>query len=175
MSRFRLFSAFLLLLGLGWLVFSRDPEHSNAVGRILAPKQGFLAPDFSLETTDGQIIRLSELRGKTVVLNFWATWCPPCRAEMPTLERIAQEYADQDVILLGINLNFLDKAAEIQAFLEKYGITFPILLDRQGEVARLYEISALPTTFFIGPDGMIRYVVIGGPISEVTLRIQIEK
>lgn len=175
MSRFRLFSAFLLLLGLGWLVFSRDPEHSNAVGRIPAPKQGFLAPDFSLETTDGQIIRLSELRGKTVVLNFWATWCPPCRAEMPTLERIAQEYADQDVILLGINLNFLDKAAEIQAFLEKYGITFPILLDRQGEVARLYEISALPTTFFIGPDGMIRYVVIGGPISEVTLRIQIEK
>ncbi len=175
MSRFRLFSAFLLLLGLGWLVFSRDPEHSNAVGHIPAPKQGFLAPDFSLETTDGQIIRLSELRGKTVVLNFWATWCPPCRAEMPTLERIAQEYADQDVILLGINLNFLDKAAEIQAFLEKYGITFPILLDRQGEVARLYEISALPTTFFIGPDGMIRYVVIGGPISEVTLRIQIEK
>lgn len=174
MSRFRLFSAFLLLLGLGWLVFSRDPEHRNAVGRIPAPKQGFLAPDFSLETTDGQIIRLSELRGKTVVLNFWATWCPPCRTEMPTLERIAQEYADQDVILLGINLTFLDKAAEIPAFLTKYGITFPILLDREGQVARLYEIRALPTTFFIGPDGRIRSVVIGA-ISEVTLRIQIEK
>ncbi len=175
MSRFRLFSALLLLLGLGWLVFSRDPEHRNAIGHIPAPKRGFLAPDFSLETTDGQIIRLSELRGKTVVLNFLATWCPPCRAEMPTLERIAQEYADQDVILLGINLTFLDKATELPAFLTKYGITFPILLDREGQVARLYEIRTLPTTFFIGPDGRIRDVVIGGPISEVTLRIQIEK
>ncbi|MEJ5241542.1 MAG: TlpA disulfide reductase family protein [Anaerolineales bacterium] len=174
MLRFRLFSALLLLLGLGWLALSRDLEHRSTAGRIPAPRQGFLAPDFSLETTDGKIIRLSELRGQVVVLNFWTTWCPPCRAEMPTLERIAQEYASQGVIILGVNSTIQDNVADIPDFLAEYSITFPILLDRQGQVTRLYEIRALPTTFFIGPDGVIRYVVVGGPISEVTLRTNIK-
>lgn len=174
MFRFRILSLLLLALGVLWIGFSADRAQSSTAGHIPAPKKGFLAPDFTLETLEGQSIRLSDLRGQVVVLNFWATWCPPCRAEMPTLEKIAREYKDQGVIVVGVNSTIQDDPNAIPGFLAQHGITFPILLDKRGEVTRRYEIRSFPTTFFIGSDGIIRFVTIGGPISEVTLRAQIE-
>lgn len=174
MFRFRIISLLLLTLGLFWIGISADRTQSSTAGQIPAPQKGFLAPDFTLETLDGQNIQLRDLRGQVVVLNFWATWCPPCRAEMPTLGKIAREYQGQDVVILGINSTVQDDVNAIPGFLAQREITFPILLDKSGKVTRLYGIRALPTTFFVGPDGIIRFVTIGGPISEVTLRAQIE-
>ncbi len=174
MSRFRLFSILILGLGLIWIAINADLNHRSTSGQIPAPRQGFFAPDFTLKTVQGEVMSLGELRGQVVVLNFWASWCLPCRAEMPTLQRIAEEYASQGVVVLGVNSTVQDIPGDVAAFLERHGITFPILLDLEGKVTRLYEIRSLPTTFFIGPDGVIRAVTIGGPISEVTLRAHIE-
>ena len=111
------------------------------------------APDFEVETFDGETLRLSDLNGKVVVLNFWASWCPPCRWEMPFFESMWQEYRDRGVVFVGIAMSdTLEKAGE---FAEEAGVTYPIGLDATNEIVRAYEVLSLPTTFFIGKDGNI--------------------
>ncbi len=112
-----------------------------------------LAPDFEVETFGGDILRLSDLDGKVVVLNFWASWCPPCRWEMPFFETMWQEYRDRDVVFVGIAMS--DTLENAREFAEESGVTYPIALDTTNEVVRAYEVLSLPTTFFIGRDGNI--------------------
>ncbi|HNQ96323.1 MAG TPA: TlpA disulfide reductase family protein, partial [Anaerolineales bacterium] len=109
----RLAYAFILLLGLAWIFLSADKNAASFAGTTAAPHQGFLAPDFSLPTTDGETIRLSDLRGQAVLINLWATWCPPCRAEMPAIEKIYNEYKDRGFIVLAIDMTYQDDASEI--------------------------------------------------------------
>ena len=111
------------------------------------------APDFEVETFEGETLRLSDLQDKVVVLNFWASWCPPCRWEMPFFETMWQEYRDRDVVFVGIAMS--DTLENLQAFAEEAGVTYPIALDTTTEIARAYEVLSLPTTFFIGKDGNI--------------------
>ncbi|MXY43502.1 MAG: TlpA family protein disulfide reductase, partial [Dehalococcoidia bacterium] len=111
------------------------------------------APDFEVETFDGETLRLSDLNGKVVVLNFWASWCPPCRWEMPFFETMWQEYRDQGVVFVGIAMS--DTLENVKAFAEESGVTYPVGLDTTTEIARAYEVLSLPTTFFIGKDGTI--------------------
>lgn len=113
---------------------------------------------------------LSDLRGKVVVVNLWASWCPPCRAEMPALERVYQAVRGEGVEILAVNTTYQDSLSEAAAFSERYGLSFPILIDASGVVARQYQLTALPSTFFIDTEGVIRKVVIGGPLSEATIR-----
>ena len=167
--------AVILLAGLVWIFASADKTNSATAGRIPAPQKGFLAPEFKLETSDGQSIALTDYRGKAVLVNIWATWCPPCRAEMPTIEKVYQEYQDQGLVVLGIDSTIQDDPTAIVPFVKQYGITFPILLDINGEASNLYELRSLPTSFFIGRDGIIDEVVIGGPMSEALLRANIEE
>ena len=108
------------------------------------------APDFEVETFDGETLRLSDLSGKVVVLNFWASWCPPCRWEMPFFETMWQEYRDQGVVFVGI-----DTLENVRAFAEEAEVTYPVALDTTTEIARTYEVLSLPTTYFIGKDGNI--------------------
>jgi thiol-disulfide isomerase/thioredoxin len=156
-------------------VVSRVP---SAVGAPLSsspsPREGFLAPDFTLDTLDGKKVTLSELRGKIVIINLWATWCPPCRAEMPALENAYEQYKDSEVIILGLNVTNQDSEKDIPPFLKEFGLTFPILLDRDGSVSTLYQLKALPTTYFVNREGIIRTVVIGGPMNETFIRSKIE-
>lgn len=158
-----------------WTVVSRVP---SAVGAPLSsspsPREGFLAPDFTLDTLDGKKVTLSELRGKIVIINLWATWCPPCRAEMPALENAYEQYKDSEVIILGLNVTNQDSEKDIPPFVKEFGLTFPILLDRDGSVSTLYQLKALPTTYFVNREGIIRTVVIGGPMSETFIRSKIE-
>ncbi len=102
---------------------------------------------------------LSQYRGKVVALNFWATWCIPCRAEMPALERAQQQYRDRGLVVLGVD--FQEQDAEIQAFLHEVGVTFPSAVDRTGEVTRQWRATGLPTTFLIDRQGIIRDVRVG--------------
>ena len=111
------------------------------------------AIDFEIETFDGETIMLSDFEGKVVVLNFWASWCPPCRWEMPFFERMSQEYKEQDVVFLGVAIS--DTLENVRAFAEGVGVTYPNGLDETGEIARNYSVVSLPTTFFIGKDGNV--------------------
>ncbi|PWH15635.1 MAG: TlpA family protein disulfide reductase [Anaerolineae bacterium] len=174
-SRLSLHYSLILLAGLFWIWFSAVPQGTTTGGKIPAPQTGFLAPDFSLNTLQGERITLSDLRGKVVLLNIWASWCPPCRAEMPTMQKVWEEYRAQGVMVLAVNSTVQDTLTDTQNFVNDYGLTFPIPLDVSGEVTRLYQVSSLPTSFFIGADGVIREVVIGGPMSEALLRSRIEE
>jgi cytochrome c biogenesis protein CcmG/thiol:disulfide interchange protein DsbE len=167
--------AIILLAGLAWIFFSADKTNSGTAGRIPAPQKGFAAPEFKLETSAGQSIALTDYRGKAVLVNLWATWCPPCRAEMPAIEKVYQEYQTQGLIVLGVNSTIQDDPAAIAPFVKQYNITFPILLDVNGEASDLYELRSLPTSFFIGRDGVIKEVVVGGPMSEALVRADVEE
>ena len=112
------------------------------------------APDFTVETFEGETLRLSDLRGQVVVLNFWASWCPPCRWEMPFFETISQEYKERDVVFLGIAMS--DTMKDAGDFADAAGVTYPLALDATNEIARDYEVLGLPTTFLIDKDGAIR-------------------
>lgn len=168
--RWGTFSAVLLAAGALWTLASRVPASATTGGRIPSPREGFLAPDFTLETLDGGTIALSELRGRPVVLNLWASWCPPCRAEMPALQAAYRLDGPNGLVVLAVNTTFQDREADAAAFVEEFGLTFPIALDRDGVVSRQYLLRALPSTYFIGPDGVIDRVVIGGPMAEATIR-----
>jgi peroxiredoxin len=170
----RIFFILTLIAGLAWIVFSKDNTGTSAARVISAPQKGFLAPDFTLKTTDQQMITLSELKGQAVLVNYWATWCPPCRTEMPTIEKLYREYRDQGFIVLGLNSTIQDNQEATTSFIKEYNLTFPIPLDELGEVSRTYQIRSLPTSFFINRNGTINEVVVGGPMSEALLRTRIE-
>jgi peroxiredoxin len=162
----------ILVAGAAWILLNAE---TSSVSEISAPQVGFLAPEFTINSIDGESYTLSGFRGKAVLVNLWATWCPPCRAEMPAIERIHQEFKDQGFIVLGINTTNQDDPAAIPAFLDQYNITFPILLDESGSVSALYQLRSLPSSYFIDRGGVIRDIVIGGPMSEALLRTRVEK
>jgi thiol-disulfide isomerase/thioredoxin len=125
---------------------------------IAGPYPGYRAPDFTSPDLAGHLVRLSDFRGKPILLNFWATWCPPCRKEVPDLQAFYRQYGDK-VVLLGIN--FGEDKEEIKRFLERYGATYTSLLDKDGEVFVLYRLTGLPTSFWIDEQGVIRGMWLG--------------
>ena len=131
-----------------------EPRPTPRVIRSRAQTENVVAPDFEIETFDGEMLRLSDLAGQVVVLNFWASWCPPCRWEMPAFEEIYQEYRDQGVTFIGIAMS--DTLEEASGLAEQTGVTYPLALDTTNEVVRAYEVRSLPTTFFIDKDGRIQ-------------------
>lgn len=170
----RLIYLILLLLGLGWTFASADKSGTSASGKISAPQEGFLAPDFNLKTPSGESVKLSDLRGQAVLVNLWATWCPPCRAEMQTIEKVYSEYKDQGFTVLAVNMTYQDDPLAVMPFVKEQELSFPILLDETSEMANVYQLRSLPSSFFIDRNGMIHEVVIGGPMAEALLRTRIE-
>ena len=160
----------VVVLSVVWIGISQVPASATTSGSIPSPREGFAAPDFTLETLEGEQIRLSDLRGKAVVVNLWASWCPPCRAEMPALQAAYEADHEQGLEILAVNMTYQDREQDARNFVDDFGLTFTVPLDRDGAVARQYLMRALPSTFFVGPDGVIRKVVIGGPMSEATIR-----
>ncbi|MDW2884672.1 peroxiredoxin family protein [Exiguobacterium artemiae] len=123
------------------------------------------ATDFSLQTTDGKTIRLSDYRGKKVILNFWATWCPPCKAEMPHMQKFYEAHHDE-VEVIAVNLTSLDNGnAALEKFIQDYKLSFTIPLDRDGEVGNQYKAYTIPTSYLIDADGFIEQKIIG-PMNE---------
>jgi peroxiredoxin len=164
----------VLALGFAWIYISVDRSGASTAGEIPAPQQGFLAPDFELKAPTGETVRLIDLRGQAVLVNLWATWCPPCRAEMTSIEKMYQEYKDRKFVVLAVNMTYQDDSLAILPFVNEQKLTFPILLDETGEMANAYQLRSLPSSYFIRPDGIINEVVIGGPMSEALLRTRIE-
>ncbi len=123
------------------------------------PKVGETAPDFKLVSLDGKSHSLSENKGKVVVVNFWATYCEPCRHEMPAIQNQAEKWKSNDVAVIGVNI--AEKRFIVQSFIDQIGVKFPILLDDQEEIRRRYGVREYPTTFFIGNDGKIKTIKVG--------------
>ncbi|NIS81067.1 MAG: redoxin domain-containing protein [Anaerolineales bacterium] len=140
----------LAILGLlGW----------GLVQGYAGPRSEGPAPDFTLNTFDGEQITLSDLRGQVVVINFWASWCPPCRDEAPYLESSWRKYKDQGVVFLGVD--YVDTETKARAYIAEFDITYPNGPDIGTNIAQAYRIQGVPETFFVGKDGTLRGVKVG--------------
>lgn len=154
---------------LGWAVYdfviSDDEATEEATTKEddeVGIEVGDTAPNFTLETFDGEEVKLSDYRGQKVLLNFWATWCPPCRAEMPDMQKYHEEEAGDDVVILGVNLTSQENSMTgIEEFLDEYGITFTILSDKTETTAHIYDAFSLPTSYLINTDGSIHDIAVG--------------
>lgn len=159
------------VLGSGWIFYSRDPISTDTSTLATAPLPGALAPDFTLTTLEGESITLSDLRGQPVIINFWATWCGPCRQETPHFQTF-YEQNHPDVVMLGINQR--ESTSTVINFVEEFGMTYPVLLDENGSVYDTYQVFGLPTTWFVNPDGVLVSVAPGG-ITAAFLEDQLSK
>ncbi len=136
----------------------------------VTPRIGEAAPDFTLQDPSGSSVSLSGFRGHPVFLNFWASWCPPCRSEMPDLQALSQEYADRGLTVLGVNME--EDTAPVVRYANTLGLTFPVVLDRNGSVSTRYNVTGLPTSYVLDQDGVIRAMNIG-PLTPKGLRAKL--
>jgi cytochrome c biogenesis protein CcmG/thiol:disulfide interchange protein DsbE len=163
--------ALVLVAGL-LLLFAWGLRLSAAAG----PTVGQPPPDFTLTTFDGQRVSLAELRGKPVVINFWASWCKPCEEEQPALEKVWREYRDKGVVFVGVD--YLDTEPDARAYLKRFNVSYPNGPDKGTRIGRSYRIRGVPETFFVGRDGAVAPVVFASttapkyarPITEAALR-----
>jgi peroxiredoxin len=118
--------------------------------------EGQAAPDFALKSASGENLRLSEYRGDVVMINFWATWCGPCRQEMPLLDELYARYQRVGFNLLGVNID--DDSRRAMQMVEELGVNFPVLFDARKEVSKLYEVEAMPVTVLVDREGTVRYI-----------------
>ncbi|MDQ0220495.1 redoxin domain-containing protein [Peribacillus cavernae] len=153
-------AALLIVLLTVAIVQSMDHEEKEVSNDNLGGlKVGAKAPDFELKTLSGEKVSLSDYEGKKVMINFWATWCPPCKKEMPEMEKFHQK-AGSDVVILAVNI---DPENDVKGFVDEKGVTFPILLDQEEDlVNEQYQVMAMPTTFFVDKEGVIKNKFVGG-------------
>lgn len=168
----------VIVLGSGWIAFSRTmygalPPGGDTAGLEPAPIAGHPAPDFALPTLEGETVRLSDFKGKPVLLNFWATWCGPCRAEFPDFQKASVDNADT-LVIIGINNTSTDQKDQVPAFVEEFGVTYPIVLDETGETAKAYGILGLPTSIFIDRNGNINEIFTG-PINKAYIEAKLSE
>lgn len=153
-------------VGLGFLILavykggnlSILPNLRSKPAQVYAPTVGKLAPLFSLKSLEGKEVKLEDLQGHAVMINFWATWCPPCREEMSLLQKAHEKYAP-DLVILAVNDS--EEASQVKEFVEDEELTFTVLLDAQNQAGRIYRVNALPTSYFVDAKGVIRAVHFG--------------
>jgi cytochrome c biogenesis protein CcmG, thiol:disulfide interchange protein DsbE len=149
----------LVLIVIVWTFSARTAEPTlPPIGEV-----NRVAPDFALPGLDGGTVRLSDYRGQVVLINFWGTWCEPCKEETPALQAIHQELSNQGLTIIGVNLYSQETSGDqpVRDFLAEYAVTYPIALDTDGATARAFQISPIPVSYFVDPNGTIRFVKVG--------------
>jgi peroxiredoxin len=157
---FSLSKSLLLLLFVAVLITGCSEQQGGQSQFSAGAVKGEPAPDFTLTDMQGQKVTLSDLKGKVVILNFWATWCPPCREEMPSMEQLYRRYGGQGLVILAVNVEENGMSA-VKRFLQRTPYSFPILLDADAEVQNTYKVFRFPETFIIDRNGNIVEKVIG--------------
>jgi cytochrome c biogenesis protein CcmG, thiol:disulfide interchange protein DsbE len=152
----------LLVLSGVWLIAGRDTGSVPTVTEV----KPYDAPAFTLKNLDGAPVSLDDFKGKVVLLNFWATWCDPCKEETPALEAAYQKLKDQGLVIVGVDLYNAERSRsygiqEVRQFVNRYGVTYPIVLDESGSVGQAYAIHPIPTSYFIDQQGKVRYLKVG--------------
>lgn len=146
------------------------PASADGAERTVGTDEGDAAPDFLLQTLDGGTLRLSDLRGSPVLVNFWASWCTPCRQEMPEIVRAYNARRDEGLVVVGVNLQ--ENTGQVRSFAEDFGMEFPVVIDRTGQVAEGWRIGGpiegIPSSYFLDASGVVRKRVFG-PMTEETL------
>jgi peroxiredoxin len=137
-----------------------------------AARLGSPAPDFTLQSADGSTVRLADLKGKPVFINFWATWCGPCREEMPAMQDLYEQYRDQGLVILAVDME--EDLRLVRRWIDQGGYTFTFVLDSEGEQVKRYNVNASPTSYFVGRDGVIRDLKLGA-LSRDEMRAKVEK
>ncbi len=147
----------------GFFIWFGNYQNSFATNEdnLVLPQVGYQAPVFSLKNFEGQSIDSEDFRGKPVLLNFWASWCPPCRVEMPHLINVYEQFSNQ-VEFVGINMAHQDRDEAALGFISDYEVPYDNLVDANGEIARLFRVTAFPTTVVLDADGVIAYRRVGG-------------
>ncbi len=158
--------ALSLLLALALMVplarpFAAPARTVAVTGAEAAALTSDVAPDFTAQTLDGQSVRLSDYRGNIVLLNFWATWCPPCVRETPRLVQVAEQFKDQGLVVLGVNTTYQDDLNKVRQFVGDQDIGYQVLLDPEGTVGEKYPARLMPTTYLIDRDGKIVHTKVG--------------
>lgn len=153
----------LLVLSGVWLLVGRDSESTIPTMTEVKP---YDAPDFTLNNLDGVPVSLDDFKGKIVLVNFWATWCEPCKEETPALQAVYEKLKDQGLVIVGVDLYNAERSQnvgiqEVRQFANRYGVTYPIVLDESGGVGQAYAIHPIPTSYFIDQQGKVRYLKIG--------------
>ncbi|MHB1957265.1 MAG: TlpA family protein disulfide reductase [Sulfobacillus sp.] len=137
------------------------------------PAVGHIPPDFTLLSTTGETVTLSQLKGKPTFINFWASWCGPCQQETPDLERMYEKYGKR-IAFYGINATAFDRLGAVESFIRHYHLTYPILLDQSGSVMKSYDILGIPDSYFINRQGVVISKVVG-PMSAGVMKKQFER
>ena len=168
----------------GIFVAFNAPSGSSDVGAVAgeggsgslepAPIAGHPAPDFTLSTLDGEQVSLSDFRGQPVIINFWATWCGPCRIEMPEFQEAFSEHESDGLVVLGVNLTERDSVNAVPAFLEEFGLTFPVVLDADGDVANTYKVFGQPASIFVDQNGDVHQVFYG-PVNKAFIDARVSE
>ena len=150
----------LVLLLSGFFLVACSEQQGSQTQLFAGAEKGQQAPGFTLKDMQGQNVSLVDLKGKVVVLNFWATWCPPCREEMPSMEMLYRKYKDQGLVILAVNVE-KNGPQVVQSFLQRNPYSFPILLDETAEIQDLYRVFRFPETFIIDRQGIVVEKVTG--------------
>ncbi len=168
----------VIVLGGIWIIFSKTVRSDTIAGTEAgtlkpAPIAGHPAPDFELKSLEGETVRVSDYKGQPVLVNFWATWCGPCRAEFPDFQKAYVDNAD-NLVIIGVNNTAADQVTLVQDFVAEMGATFPIVLDETGQTVEAYKVLGLPTTVFIDREGIIQEIFTG-PINKAYIEAKLSE
>jgi len=151
---------FLIIIGAGIIVLLQTKDSSFSLLGKPQLRKGMPAPDFTLPNLDGKMVRLADYKGSVVLLNIWATWCPPCVEEMPSMEKLYQELEGEDFKILAVSID-VSGAKAVIPFMKKHRLSFAALTDNEGAIKSLYQTTGVPETFIIDKDGIIVEKIIG--------------